>query len=42
MSKYYNQIKDWYDKGLWSKDKVYNAVLKGLITEEEYYQIIGE
>ena len=42
MSKYYKKIKSYYDKGLWSKEKVADAVTKGLITPEEYELITGE
>ena len=40
-SKMFEKIKLWYDKGLWTKEKVHNAVEKGLITEEEYIEIVG-
>jgi uncharacterized XkdX family phage protein len=42
MSKYFKTIKNFYDKGLWSKAKVADAVEKGLITAEEYELITGE
>lgn len=42
MSKYYERIKSWYDKGLWTKEQVHQAVEKGLITEDEYKTIVGE
>lgn len=42
MSKNYNRIKGFYDKGLWTKKKVADAVVKGLITAEEYELITGE
>ena len=42
MSKMYNQIKEWYDQGRWSKKKVADAVVKGKITAEEYELITGE
>lgn len=42
MSKMYNQIKEWYDQGRWSKKKVADAVIKGKITAEEYELITGE
>lgn len=42
MSKMYDKIKDYYDRGLWSKARVRNMVLKGVITEEEYQLIVGE
>lgn len=40
-SKMYEKIKHFYDKGLWTEDMVHQAVEKGLITEEEYQEIIG-
>ena len=42
MSKYYNIVKRNYDKGYWSIDKVRDAVVKGWITPEEFYDITGE
>lgn len=41
-SKNYDKIKRFYDKGLWTVEQVHQAVDKGLITEEEYQEIIGE
>lgn len=42
MSKYYNLVKKNYDNGFWSIDKVRDAVVKGWITAEEFYDITGE
>ena len=42
MSKRYEQVKSYYDNGLWNKHRVYNAVVKGWITAEEYEEITGE
>ena len=39
-SKNFEKIKMFYDKGLWSKEQVHQAVDKCLITEEEYNEII--
>lgn len=36
------KIKYWYEMGMWTKAMVYNAVLKGKITKEDYKEIIGE
>ena len=36
----YEKVKDYYDRGLWSIDRVYNAVGKW-ITEAEYKEITG-
>ena len=35
-------IKKNYDRGLWSAAMVRTAVLKGVITEEQYTEITGE
>ena len=42
MSKMYEKIKEYYNTGLWSKERVRNMVIKGVITEEEFYEITGE
>lgn len=41
MSKNYIKVKTYYDRKLWSKQKVYDVVGKW-ITEEEYFAITGE
>lgn len=41
VSKNFAKVKNYYDKGLWSKERVYNAVGKW-ITESEYEEITGE
>lgn len=38
----YDNIKKWYDAGVWTAEMVRQAWLKGKITEEEYHEIIGE
>lgn len=38
----YEKIKKWYKQGLWSEEMVMNAVDKGLITEEQSKEILGE
>lgn len=38
----FDKIKMYYDNGLWSKDRVRNMVVKGIITEEEYEEIVNE
>jgi len=38
----FEKIKNYYDKGLWTKDMVRNAVVKGKITEAQYKLITGE
>ena len=42
MSKMYEKIKEYYNTGLWSEERVRNMVIKGIITEEEYASIIGK
>ena len=42
MSKMYEKIKGYHDTGLWSEERVRNMVIKGIITEEEFYDITGE
>lgn len=39
MSKNYERIKAFYDKGLWTAEQVHQAVEKGLITVAEYVEI---
>ena len=41
MSAKYELVKGYYDAGLWSKDRVRNAVGKW-INKTEYKQITGE
>lgn len=38
---WFDKVKMYYDKGLWSKERVYNVVGK-VITAEEYEEITGE
>ena len=38
----YERIKYYYEAGLWSKPMVKNAVKKGIITKEQYLEIVGE
>ena len=42
MSKMYEKVKSYYNTGLWSEERVRNMVIKGIITEEEFYEITGE
>ena len=42
MSKMYKKIKEYYNTGLWSEVRVRNMVVKGVITEEEYKNIVGK
>lgn len=38
----FERVKYNYDAGLWSKPMVRMAVRKGVITKEQYKEIIGE
>lgn len=38
----FEKIKYNYDAGLWSKPMVKMAVRKGVITKEQYKEIVGE
>ena len=38
----FDRIKDLYERGLWTKTWVRNAVVKGKITAAEYELITGE
>jgi uncharacterized XkdX family phage protein len=42
MSAKFEKVKGYYDKGLWNKAMVRNAVVKKWITAEEYALITGE
>lgn len=35
------RIKKWYQQGLWNEQAVRNAVVKGVITPEDFYEITG-
>lgn len=38
----YEKIKYYYDRGMWDAERVRKAVDKGVITEEQYAEIVGE
>ena len=42
MSKHFKKVKGYFDSGLWSIERVRNAVVKGWIAAEEYKIITGE
>jgi len=42
MSKHFKKVKGYYGSGLWSIERVRNAVVKGWITAEEFKAITGE
>ena len=37
----YEKIKKWYEQGLWAEEMVKQAVEKGVITQDEYDELIG-
>lgn len=41
MSRKFEKVKCYYDKRLWTKEQVANAVKKNWITQEEYEEIVG-
>jgi len=42
MSKNFDKIKKYYDAGLWNEVRVRNMVIKGIISESEYKEIVGK
>ena len=38
----FETVKKNYDRGLWTKQLVAMAVRKGVITKEQYKEIVGE
>ena len=36
------RIEKWYKQGLWTAEMVQNAVDKGIITAEDYKEIVGD
>lgn len=42
MSSKFVMVKTYYDDGRWSVKRVRDAVVKGFITVEEYFEIVGE
>jgi hypothetical protein len=36
------KIKKWYEQSLWTDEMVRNAVVKGIITAEDYVEISGK
>lgn len=35
----FERIKKWYSMGLWTEEMVRNAIVKNIITEEEFLEI---
>lgn len=42
MSSKFEKVKGYYDRGLWTIERVRNAVFKGWITAEEFEIISGQ
>lgn len=38
----FKKIKRWYEQGFWTKAMVAQAVAKGVLTPEQYEEIVGE
>lgn len=38
----YEKIKKYYEKGIWSEQRVRDAVDKGVITPEQFKEITGK
>lgn len=42
MSDFAKKIKNYYDRGMWSRERVEKALELGRITQEEYNKIIND
>lgn len=42
MSRKFKKVKEFFDDGFWTVEMVRNSVIKGWITEEEFFEITGE
>lgn len=38
----FEKIKKWYKQGLWTEPMVQNALNKGIITQDQYAEIIAQ
>ena len=38
----FDRVKDFYDRGLWRRSRVHDAVVKDWITAAQYEEITGE
>ena len=38
----FEKIKRWYNQGLWNEKMVHDALDKGVITEEQYNEILDK
>lgn len=41
MSRKFEKVKSYHERRLWTKEQVENAVKKGWITEDEFFDITG-
>lgn len=41
-SEHFYEVKEFYDTGKWDINRVYNAVVKGWITQQEFVEITGQ
>ena len=41
-SKYFAEIKEWFELGIWNEKRVKNAVAQNYLTEAEYKEITGK
>lgn len=37
----FERIRRWYDKGLWTRNMIYDAVIKGVLTSEQADEILN-
>ena len=42
MSEFAKKVKKWYELGVWDERKVRDAVMKGVISEEQFKTITGK
>ena len=42
MSEFAERVKKWYALGVWNERKVRDAVVKGVISEEQFKAITGK
>lgn len=38
----FEKIKKWYKQGLWTEQMIQKAVERGIISEEQYKEIVSE
>lgn len=42
MSEFAQKVKNYFDRGMWDRERVLAALTRGKITQSEYNVIIGE